>query len=315
MDVHLRELRYFLAVAEHLHFSRAARDLFVSQPALSKRIRALESVIGADLFLRDRRGVALSSAGQALLPGARRALAAWEEAQARLATATALEARRLVIGTSLGIERGLMPRIRRRLARAAPDVQVRVRRIPWSDPTSGLGPRSEAGVDAAFVWLPLPEPQRYGWITVAVEPRRLLVASDHRLAGSRHVQVRDLLEEPFLALPRSTGRARDFWTAADARGGRPVPVVAEVASTEELVEGVGSGLGCCLIVEGNLEAFRRPDITVLEVDDLAPAELVLAWRRDDERPVLRALVEATAAAASVRSDNLRLDEAARGAPA
>lgn len=296
MDVHLRGLRYFVAVAEHLHFSQAAQAVFVSQPTLSKQVRALESALGAQLFVRDRSGVALSAEGQALLPGARRSLAEWEAAQVELAAAGVRERARLVVGTSLGIERGLMPRIRRRLTRTVPELQLQVQRVSWLDPTSGLAPGADESVDAAFVWLPLPEPQGYRWITVAVEPRRLLVSADHRLADRAQVEMRDILDEPFLAVPRSTGRARDFWLGADARGGHPLPVVVEVASTEEIVDGVGSGLGCCLVVEGNLAAFRRPDIVVLEVKDLAPAELVLAWRRHDERPLLQHLVRAVASA-------------------
>ncbi|WP_031110108.1 LysR family transcriptional regulator, partial [Streptomyces sp. NRRL S-146] len=82
MDVHLRELRYFVAVAEELHFTRAAERLYVSQPALSKQIRALERQVGVELFRRDRHGVALTDAGTALLPHARGVLDAWEEGAA-----------------------------------------------------------------------------------------------------------------------------------------------------------------------------------------------------------------------------------------
>ncbi|NEA47339.1 LysR family transcriptional regulator, partial [Streptomyces sp. SID10815] len=77
-DVHIRELRYFATVAEELHFTRAAQRLYVSQPALSKQIRALERQLGVELFRRTPRGAALTEAGAALLPHARRVLADWD---------------------------------------------------------------------------------------------------------------------------------------------------------------------------------------------------------------------------------------------
>ena len=80
MDVHARDLRYFVTVAEELHFTRAAKRLYVSQPALSKQIRMLERQLGAELFERDRQGVALTPVGVALLPHARRVLEAWDQA-------------------------------------------------------------------------------------------------------------------------------------------------------------------------------------------------------------------------------------------
>src|SRR5215467_502359 len=78
MDVHVRDLRYFVAVAEELHFTRAAERLFVSQPALSKQIRMLERQLGAPLFDRAREGVRLTPVGETLLPHARQVLAAWD---------------------------------------------------------------------------------------------------------------------------------------------------------------------------------------------------------------------------------------------
>jgi DNA-binding transcriptional LysR family regulator len=78
MDVHGRDLRYFVAVAEELHFTRAAERLFISQPALSKQIRMLERQLGASLFDRGRDGVQLTPVGAALLPHAREVLAAWD---------------------------------------------------------------------------------------------------------------------------------------------------------------------------------------------------------------------------------------------
>jgi DNA-binding transcriptional LysR family regulator len=99
-DVHVRDLRYFAAVAEELHFTRAAERLYVSQPALSKQVRALERQLGVELFRRDRQGVTLTAAGTALLPHARRVLDAWTEGAAAVERARAAERGTLVVGMS-----------------------------------------------------------------------------------------------------------------------------------------------------------------------------------------------------------------------
>src|SRR4029450_3224016 len=97
MDVHLRNLRYFVAVAEELHFSRAAERLHVSQPALSKQIRQLEQQLQFPLFRRGRRRVQLTAAGEALLPGARRLLAAWDASLAEAGARASGEAKLLPV--------------------------------------------------------------------------------------------------------------------------------------------------------------------------------------------------------------------------
>src|ERR1700754_3012422 len=110
-DVHLRDLRYFVAVAEELHFTRAAEALYVSQPALSRQIRALENELRAPLFERDRRSVRLTDAGAALLPGARAVLEAWAAAESALAAALDRQAAALVVGMSTGVGRSLLPAV------------------------------------------------------------------------------------------------------------------------------------------------------------------------------------------------------------
>ncbi len=119
------------------------------------------------------------------------------------------------------------------------------------------------------------------------------MSSRHRLAGHDSVAFADIVHEPFLALPATAGPARDFWLGADARHGQPALVVAEAASPEELVEALSAGIGMCLIAEGNLDTFGRDTITAVPVTGLAPSRLVLAWRRNDQRPHLQALIQAT----------------------
>jgi DNA-binding transcriptional LysR family regulator len=299
MDVHLRDLRYFVTVAEQLHFTRAAEVLFISQPALSKQIRALESQLRVALFVRDQREVRLTAAGQALLPEAKGLLADWTDAQERLAEAAAEQTARLVVGMSTGLGRGLLPAVRARFAAAAPEAQLQLRQVPWGDATGGVGSEGPERSDAAFVWLPVPEPERFAWLKVASEPRLIALPPGHRLAGRVSVDISEVLDEPFLALPRSSGRLRDYWLAIEARGGHPVTVGAEIANTEETVEALTAGLGMCLLAAGNAPLITRDGITTALITGVTPSDLVLLWRRHDSRPLLRLLsvaVEQSAAA-------------------
>ncbi|MEV6111528.1 LysR family transcriptional regulator [Streptomyces sp. NPDC052109] len=291
IDVHARDLRYFVAVAGELHFTRAAEKLYVSQPALSKQIRALERRLGAELFRRDRHGVALTAAGEALLPHAREALAAWEAGAAAVEAAKAAQRSTLVVGMSTSPGRGgLLPAIRSRFTAAHPETTVRLRQMSWDDPTAGL---ADGSADVAFVWLPLPDEERYAWTVVAEEPRLLALPASHPLAAHAEIDFADLLDEPFLALPASAGRLRDHWLALDARTGRPPRIGAEISGTEETYEALVAGLGVCLVAAGNAPLISLGGVVTRPVRGIGPSRYVLAWRREDgRRPLVRAYAEA-----------------------
>src|SRR4051812_25618928 len=172
MDVHVRDLRYFLAVAREGSFTRAAESLYVSQPALSKQIRALERQLRAELFTRERTGARLTRTGRALVPRAEQIVGEWEDAKVALARASCST---LVLGMHTSPGRGLLPQVRARLVADCPDATLELRQVAWSDRTAGLEARD---TDAAFVWLPLPAPP-CRWVTVAREPRLVALASTH----------------------------------------------------------------------------------------------------------------------------------------
>ncbi|MEU8900007.1 LysR substrate-binding domain-containing protein [Nocardia sp. NPDC048505] len=289
MDVHGRDLRYFVAVADQLNFTRAAESLFISQPALSKQIRMLEKHLSAPLFVRDGRSVALTPVGEALLPQARRVLDAWAAAEAAVAAAMSAQAATLTVGISTSPGRGLLPAVRSRFAAAHPAAKTILRQVGWADATAGL---ADASADVAFVWLPLADAGRYRWLVVAHEPRMVALPRDHRLAAHAEVDFADLLDEPFLALPESAGPLRDYWLALDARDGRAPRVAGEVSSTEETYEAVLNGDGVVLLASGNAPLIAREGVVVRPVRGIAPSELALAWRRDDTRPLVRAYLEA-----------------------
>jgi DNA-binding transcriptional LysR family regulator len=299
MDVHGRDLRYFVAVAEELHFTRAAERLFVSQPALSKQIRALERQLGAPLFDRDRQGVALTGVGAALLPYAQRVLAEWDRAWTAVGTAKATQVSTLVVGMSTSPGRGgLLPAVRSRFTAAHPEAVLRLRQVSWEDPTAGL---ADGTSDVAYVWLPLPEQERYDVLVVAEEARLVALPDGHRFAARDAVDFADLLDEPFLALPAAAGPLRDYWLATDARAGRPARIGAEVASAEETYEALVAGLGVVLLATGNAPLITMGGVTTRPVRGITPALFALAWPRAAADPLTRAYADACRRARAARA--------------
>lgn len=287
VDVHLRNLRYFAAVAEELHFTRAAERLFVSQPALSRQVAGLERALRTPLLERDTRSVTLTAAGEALLPAARRVLEIWEDGQRDVAEAAARATGRLVVGLATGIGRGLVSRAAQRLREDQPELALTMRQVPWDDPSVGLRERQ---TDVAFAFLPLPDDAGLTWQVLRTEARQVALPADHPLVTRERLVFTDLLDEPFLAMP--SGPGRDFWLAADQRAGSATTIASEVRSADEAFEAVAGGVGVVLVAEGNAELYRREGVVVRDVADLSPAELVVVWRSNDQRASVAAFVDA-----------------------
>jgi DNA-binding transcriptional LysR family regulator len=295
IDVHLRNLRYFAAVAEELHFSRAAERLRVSQPALSKQIRQLERELGFPLFRRDRRRVELTAAGQALLPAARHLLADWEEALAAATQSASEEGKQLRVGFQTSVGGGLYQDIAARFAELRPEWRLVLRSHLWSDPTGGLLDRSS---DVAFVWLPAGAEGEIEVLPLRTERRYVALPAGHRLARRRAVQMNDMLEEPFVALPPEAGALRDHWLALEDRGGHPARIGAEASTADEAFEAVATGHGVALLAEGNVSVYARPGIVCRPVLGVQPSRLAIAWRQGDQRAAVREFVRAAADAAA-----------------
>jgi DNA-binding transcriptional LysR family regulator len=289
MDVHLRDLRYFVAVADELHFTRAAELLHISQPSLSKQIRRLERELGYQLFRRDRRAVALTDAGEALLVGVRELLSSWDEANAEAARRARTASTVLRVGFQTSVAGALYRLAVTNFSDQHAGWRVELKMHPWSDASAGL---LDDTSDVAFVWLPVPGQERLCWETLRSEPRHVALWPKHPLARREELRIGDLLDEPFVALPPAAGALRAYWLAIDERNGHPVRVGAEANSPDEAFEAVAAMQGVVLLSAGNAELYARPGIVTRPVIDLTPAELAIAWLANDERRILRGFREA-----------------------
>jgi DNA-binding transcriptional LysR family regulator len=290
MDVHTRDLRYFLAVAEELHFTRAAERLFISQPALSKQIRTLEHTLGVALFKRQGRTVSLTAAGATLLPQARSVVSAWDTAYEAIEASKLEQAATLAVGMSTSPGRnGLLPAIRSRFTELAPDARLELRHVGWDDAAAGL---ADGSSDVAFIWLPIPDQDRYDWVTVAEEECLIAMSEHHRLAGHDSLDFGELLDEPFLALPESAGSLRDYWLALDSRGGHPPVIGAVITSPDETYEALVDGRGICLLAAGNEPSIMRGGVITRPVTGVPRCVLALAWLKRSGNPLIGLYVQA-----------------------
>jgi DNA-binding transcriptional LysR family regulator len=296
MDVHLRDLRAFVVVANELHFSRAAQILFVSQPALSKQIRGLEDRLGTKLFDRggNHREVSLTDAGRTLLPFAEQAVATWNQGLRAVDEVVRHQAEQLVVNLTVSLGRGLLPMVRQVFGERRPKWRLELRQVTFD---VGLRDLCDGVADVAFSWLPVAE-RGLRWQVLLTEPRLVALPVNHRLADQDEVVFEDLLDEPFLALPETAGSKRSYWLAEEARGGRPARIGAVVHGPEDTLEALAQGVGIAFISSGNAALFQRPTFVCRPVPGLSPAHLAVVWRGTDQRRVVQDFVTSCAEASA-----------------
>lgn len=300
MDVDLRLLRYFVAVAEELHVTRAAQRLHISQPVLSRQIRQLEAQLRVHLLRRSRRGVELTHAGEVLLVQARELLASWDQALAATQTVGAEEASVLRVGFTLPTANRFTPQILDAFKVKRPGWGVSLLQARWSDPYAGLLADT---VDTALLHIPLPDTDRLVQRVLFTEPRCVAMAASHRFAGQDVVRFEQLLQEPFVAGPREAGIWRDYWLCVEERGGVAARIGAEVATPEEWVEAVTLGLGVAVTSQSTSWYYDRPGVVYRPLQGADPCSVAVVWRGGDLRPAVRDFVQCCiAVVATARAD-------------
>ena len=265
-DVDLRKLRYFVAVAEQLHFGRAAAALHIAQPVLSRQIRALEDELKAQLFVRDRRATELTPAGRQLLADAGPLLASADALRRRVARA-ARGPGSFTIGFMPGL---IVTGAVRALAGRHPHLTVNVLRTNWDDQTDVL---HDGRADVSYVRLPV-EQSGLQIQALLAEPRVAVFPAGHRLAGKDTISVTDLADEHLLQDPAAVPEWRDIATEMRSRRRRSAPAFRTV---EEKLEHVAAGHGIVVLPLSTAAFYTRPDIAYSQVSDLPPNQVCLAW--------------------------------------
>lgn len=207
------------------------------------------------------------------------------------------EAGTLRIGYMIGAGIDLMPSLFTRFSEAYPLVALETTEYDFSDPTAGL---LSGAVDAAIIRPPVDE-ATIAIQVLAYESRVATLPEDHPLAGRDRLVIHEILHEPIVAAPRSAGRWRDYWLAIDHRDGVPPIIAAEAATREAELQAVAMGRGISITSGAAARYYLRPGIRFVEIADLEPCVVALAWRRDAPSVVVDNLREVALALASANS--------------
>jgi DNA-binding transcriptional LysR family regulator len=288
----LRLVEYFVAVAEELHFSRAAERLHIAQPSLSQQIRRLEQQLGVRLLERTSRSVQLTPAGEALLREGRRTL---EQSRRAVGAARAAGQERITVGFYGSAGGVMLARSMRSFTEAWPTVEVSIRDLLLGS----LDQIITGEVDVAFTRL-LPGQADLALEVLAREPRVAALPASDPLASRASLEFADLGDRRFIVNPAfdETGPPAR-WLAEQRRHGLPGKVAAEAASIQEILTLVASGQGVCLLPGLAASQSQRPDVTYVPVRDADPAVVSLAWRRENSEPATHAFIACARMAAGV----------------
>jgi DNA-binding transcriptional LysR family regulator len=275
MDLDLRKLRYFVALAEELNYGRAAEELHIAQPVLSRQIRALEHELKVTLFARDKRGTELTPAGTQLLADARPLLASADAVHRR-----AVRADRGRDTFTVGFMPGLVVTAAiRALAARHPELAIEVMRTSWDDQAEVI---RDGRVDVGYVRLPVDQ-RGLRVEPLLTEPRVVVLPAEHRLAGKDSVHLSDVADEHLLQHLDVVPEWRDV--AGELRDGdsRATPALRTV---EEKLEHVAAGNGIVVLPLSTAIWYPRPDVTHVRLDDIPPNQVHLAWDSTRRTPLI-----------------------------
>ncbi|MDB5764504.1 MAG: transcriptional regulator, LysR family [Herminiimonas sp.] len=292
MSIELRQLRYFVAVAEEMHFGRAAARLHMTQPPLSQTIQSLEAALGIQLFFRTRRSVSLTPAGIALLPEAQRLLLQAESLPDLARRAASGESGRLSLAFVSTADYSVLPPFLREFREHYPQVQIDLREATTDVQLDDL---AQGRIDVGLLIAPLPDKLKaeLDYVPVLSEPLILAAPRGIRILRDKGpVRLKAVGDLPLIIFPRRIApRFHDAILACFRDAGLTPHVGQEAIQMQTIVGLVSAGMGIALVPQ-SVSNLKRPGVEYKSLLDKTPiVETGLAWRRDNMSPVLRAFLE------------------------
>jgi DNA-binding transcriptional LysR family regulator len=288
MDMELRQLAYFRMVARELHFRRAAEQLCIVQPALTRQIKQLEGELGVVLFTRTKRRVQLTEAGAYLYREVQTLFERIESVKRNLTSIHAGQMGTLRISYAGSAMVTLLPAILARLREQWPLVQTQLREMTATDQLEAV---VSGKVDVGFVRNPPPD-ERLHHRVVQRETFSVVLPNQHPLAAGSFRGLEQLANEPFILPPPGAGPLYvEILIGLCRRAGFVPAVVHETAFGDTVMRLVAQGLGVALVPTSLTQGVALP-VTCIELPDAGIwAELSMIWRREDHSPLVRQLVD------------------------
>jgi DNA-binding transcriptional LysR family regulator len=292
MNIELRQLRYFIAVAEESHFGRAAVRLHMTQPPLSQTIQSLEAALGTPLFARTKRSVALTPAGIALLPEARRILQQANALPDLARRAASGESGLLSLSFVSSADYSVLPPLLREFRERYPLVQIDLREATTDVQLEDL---MQGRIDAGLLIPPLHDKARaeLDYVTVLSEPLILAVPQGLKaLRGKKSVSLKAVADMPLIIFPRRIAPAFHDAIVGCFRDAGLTPRIGQEAIQMQTIVGlVSAGMGIALVPQ-SVSNLKRPGVEYKSLSNkTVSVETGLAWRRDNLSPVLRTFLE------------------------
>lgn len=275
MEIH--QLRYFVAVADHRHFTRAARDLAVAQPSVSKQIRLLEEELGTPLLHRMRGNLTLTPAGEALLPWARRVLADMTSATDEVNELAGLRRGRLSVGATPSLTTAILPGALARFRAAYPGIDVKLQEAGSQDLVRDL---LDGALDLALVVLPI---RHASLVTTPLLREELVVAvpADHELAERKSLALADLKDVPLVMFREGYDLRATTLAACNAAGFQPRFAV-EGGEMDGVLRMTEAGLGVAIVP--SMVVARGGPLLPVRISKPSLSRTIALAHRKDRRP-------------------------------